>query len=552
MTTKSRSMNCTIPGISLKVFGRAIQSLSKIGDELYFEPSEDGLYLRAVNSCRSAYGCFQFSSKFFVHYVSGSAARGTVNDEDALRCKIGMKSIMTVFRSLGTIDKTVEKCQISLNMIDARLVFQMYCRHGIIKTHNLAFIECETLQAVHSKDLCPNKFTAPPKLLCEAVVNFQNNQEEITLIIRPDYLALKNYVDDEPDTSKVMYTELTLSPNEFENYQVGVDSDVTFCLREMRAVLGFCDLTGLPLTVQFDTPGRPITFSVTSDPSFEANFLLATLAETESSQQSQYQHATQKSQTNINNGKSVTPKNTKVQNGTGPSKSTLSTNPRVSLHQHQPSSYCLPGSSRAMLDDGDDNELSSVMMDISIPEDTLPLSHDPPQSASHAGRNLASGKSLSRRHSLQKEDADEKVSKGDFSRSNHHKFRSLTSQSLEDCGGTSHRLPNAFKEKEIDHTQSLNNQLYKLGESNIQIPNLNRKQLSLKSRCLSDEDVSPVIPLQDTHTLNPESEDENEDEVPGTPPSKKFRAVFFGTQSSTQPTQSQRRVEILAPDSDPE
>uniref|UniRef100_A0A2C9LRK0 Proliferating cell nuclear antigen PCNA C-terminal domain-containing protein n=2 Tax=Biomphalaria TaxID=6525 RepID=A0A2C9LRK0_BIOGL len=98
-----------------------------------------------------------------------------------------------------------------------------------------------------------------------------------------------------------MYTELTLSPNEFENYQVGVDSDVTFCLREMRAVLGFCDLTGLPLTVQFDTPGRPITFSVTSDPSFEANFLLATLAETESSQQSQYQHATQKSQTNINN-----------------------------------------------------------------------------------------------------------------------------------------------------------------------------------------------------------------------------------------------------------
>jgi len=36
----------------------------------------------------------------------------------------------------------------------------MICFAGIVKTYNLAFIECETLQAVFSKDHCPNSLLA--------------------------------------------------------------------------------------------------------------------------------------------------------------------------------------------------------------------------------------------------------------------------------------------------------------------------------------------------------------------------------------------------------
>ena len=36
------------------------------------------------------------------------------------------------------------------------------------------------------------------RLLADAVVNFQTNQEEITLLITPEKISLKNYVDDEP------------------------------------------------------------------------------------------------------------------------------------------------------------------------------------------------------------------------------------------------------------------------------------------------------------------------------------------------------------------
>ncbi|XP_027436116.1 cell cycle checkpoint control protein RAD9A isoform X5 [Zalophus californianus] len=78
-------MRCLVTGGNVKVLGKAVHSLSRIGDELYLEPLEDGLSLRTVNSSRSAYACFLFAPLFFQQYQAAGPG------QEALRCKILMK-----------------------------------------------------------------------------------------------------------------------------------------------------------------------------------------------------------------------------------------------------------------------------------------------------------------------------------------------------------------------------------------------------------------------------------------------------------------------------
>lgn len=85
---------------------------------------------------------------------------------------------------------------------------------GIVKTHNLGFQECEALQAVYSKDLCPNRivgnsklehrtalllvtYILAPRVLSDVVSNFPPNLEEVTLIAEPDKARLRSYTEDD-------------------------------------------------------------------------------------------------------------------------------------------------------------------------------------------------------------------------------------------------------------------------------------------------------------------------------------------------------------------
>ncbi|KAM9465079.1 cell cycle checkpoint control protein RAD9B isoform 2-T2 [Salvelinus alpinus] len=246
-------MKCVIERNGVKVFGKAVHALARIGDELWLDPMMKGLAMRSVNSAHSAYACFLFSPLFFQHY---SPDTGPAQDSGTVKCKLVMKSVLPLFRCLATIERNVDSCQISINLPDNRVIFQFHCRHGITKTHNLGFQESEALQAVFPSHLCPNVLKAQPRLLGDMVMHFPVSQEEITLSMSPLRVNLKSYYEDESDQMKAMHTEMSLDPSEFDYFQVGVDSDITFCLKELRGLLSFAESHGLPVSAHFGAAGK--------------------------------------------------------------------------------------------------------------------------------------------------------------------------------------------------------------------------------------------------------------------------------------------------------
>ncbi|XP_033918233.1 cell cycle checkpoint control protein RAD9A isoform X2 [Melopsittacus undulatus] len=269
-------MKCIIIGGNIKVLGRAVHSLSRIGDELYLEPTENGLSLRSINSSRSAFASFLFAPLFFQRYEAGGP--------ELFRCKVLMKSFLGVFRSLPSLEKTVEKCLILLKAQLSRLVVQLHCKYGVTKTHNLTFQECERLQAVFDTQQCASRLQAPAQLLAEAVVHFPPALAEVTLRVDAGgKISLRNYVD-EGEPTKMMVTELCLAKEEFEAVAAVPDSHITFCLREFRGLLSFAEASHLPLSIYYDAPGRPVIFTL-DDAVLEVNLVLATLSDPESSSQ---------------------------------------------------------------------------------------------------------------------------------------------------------------------------------------------------------------------------------------------------------------------------
>ncbi|NWX00864.1 RAD9B protein, partial [Caloenas nicobarica] len=281
------AMKCVIGGAHLRVFRRAIHAIARISDEFWFDPIEKGLALRSVNSSRSAYACVFFSSMFFQHYCWTAVSQPCQKEKQlSLPCKLIIKSVLPVFRCVNVLERNVEKCSIYTNINDHHITFQLLCKHGVVKTYNLVFQDCDPLQAVFAKHLCPNILKVHSRLLAEIMIHFPTSQEEVTLSVTPMKVCFKSYTEEDTDFSKTMLTEIQLNPEEFDYFQVGVDSEVTFCLKELRGLLAFSEVTSVPVSIHFDVSGKPIAFSI-EDMVLEASFILATLSDVEKERASQ-------------------------------------------------------------------------------------------------------------------------------------------------------------------------------------------------------------------------------------------------------------------------
>lgn len=49
---------------------------------------------------------------------------------------------------------------------------------------------------------------------------------------------------------------LHFRPEEFETYKIGENTTITFCMRELRAILNFAESMNINISANFDTAGK--------------------------------------------------------------------------------------------------------------------------------------------------------------------------------------------------------------------------------------------------------------------------------------------------------
>lgn len=57
------------------------------------------------------------------------------------------------------------------------------------------------------------------------------------------------------DIRKMLRTELSLQSSEFDTYDVGAGSCITFSVKEIRPLLAFAEHMSLPVIIRFSSPG---------------------------------------------------------------------------------------------------------------------------------------------------------------------------------------------------------------------------------------------------------------------------------------------------------
>ncbi|CAH8520158.1 unnamed protein product [Schistosoma haematobium] len=252
----------------LIVLVRAINSLGKLGHEVYFECGTNDLKIKTVNATRSSFASVHFREVFFDKF-SSPLPSGSLQ-----RFKIPSSSCSNVFKLTSAMERFVLKCKMFLSSQDTVLTVQYFCKFGIVKTYNMSIIDCEQLEAVYSLEESANHLVISARLLGEIINNFRQSSEELTILLDSGECTFQNHTFQTGPS--MITTQIPLNATEFDVYRVHSKCEVTFCQKELRVILSFCELISPMIRIYCDRPGKPIIFACTHEARLSARYVFAT------------------------------------------------------------------------------------------------------------------------------------------------------------------------------------------------------------------------------------------------------------------------------------
>ena len=211
-------------------------------------------------------------------------------------------------------ETAVEKCELKFRNSVAgdgrcRLIIQLHCKHGVLKTYQLTYEDEQSMHAVFDSRKCLNRWVISAKLLKEYMDHFIAKTEELAMSAGPSKLVLTAFTEGltyntgkgksttAPLTiletlKQAVHTVVSLDTSEFQTYDITSESssEIVFSLRDFKSIIALAESFSVDVQTGYGQPGHPliITFQIGG---MDAQFMIATISENGSTQPSTIQTA---------------------------------------------------------------------------------------------------------------------------------------------------------------------------------------------------------------------------------------------------------------------
>lgn len=173
------------------VLGKAIQALSKVGDDLFMEAKTDQLSLITLNISKTVCAKYHFKYSFFSYYeVNEDELKN--NNSDKISCKLHMKVLLPLFKGTS-LEKKLDWIKVDYKNNNDLMEFKMkYKCDDILMIHKLRLMESETLTVKIDINSCINNLSATSSLFNQLLSMFSNS-DDITFEISSNNVIARNY-----------------------------------------------------------------------------------------------------------------------------------------------------------------------------------------------------------------------------------------------------------------------------------------------------------------------------------------------------------------------
>ncbi|KAI0306022.1 Rad9/Ddc1, partial [Multifurca ochricompacta] len=284
-------------------FTRALACMSKYSEEFFINATLNSVSFSATNASLSAYCRFTYDGNFFTKFNIRDRGAGDgapdLDDTDHMQTVTGQLCVQPLLAILKhkNLEKALERLDLVIidgitthsdheqgdhDSLESKLIIRLHCKHGIVKTHRLLLQTPSSQLHLHVPE-APNesRVVIGPKAMREMIDHFPSTRgkadpqliwvfDDTEVHVRSLESSLEN------KGTGQLSTELTISADEFENYEIfATPISLAFHLREFNATIAYAESMEAILDLRFTDPAAALYVDVRSD-SIESLFAMST------------------------------------------------------------------------------------------------------------------------------------------------------------------------------------------------------------------------------------------------------------------------------------